>query len=478
MRKFFEHYGSWFLPGAGLLLFWAIFVKTGLLGMLPLWYWKLKLKPLPSVWMIIPAGTILWGSIRWVHRHPKFSVINVAILIVAGAVLQLAFGLTEGRGLLGIQDRMIVTGHAIFAKDAFGPNACSGLIGRYQTLLDKGQLPEYPYSTKPPGHFSFYIATRKLASLFTFLGEKDTFEGMTRFASFFYPILTYLSLIPLFFISRRLLGQKECYWPLFLFLAVPNIVLVTLHLDQCLFPFVFMTSIALYLFGSLDGRRLLLLLSGSLAYLAFFLSFGMIALPVYLFVLTILLAVMNPETIIAHSGIVSRLRRRAADLVLCAAGFAMLHGLFLSVFNYNCIIAYERAMSMHVIWKVTDLTMARTLYCGVLDIFETMVWIGIPLSFLFVFGLFGVLRNGLARPVSLHTVVALSTVAIILLLAFGGRTASEVARLWIFMVPLLTLGAGSFLFKLFPRRPIWGLAWIMGLQFLSILMIKRYFDFY
>jgi hypothetical protein len=204
----------------------------------------------------------------------------------------------------------------------------------------------------------------------------------------------------------------------------------------------------------------------------------MIALPVYLFVLTILLAVMNPETIIAHSGIVSRLRRRAADLVLFAAGFAMLHGLFLSVFHYNCIIAYERAMSMHVIWKVTDWTMARTLYCGVLDIFETMVWIGIPLSFLFVFGLFGVLRNGLARPVSLHTVVALSTVAIILLLAFGGRTASEVARLWIFMVPLLTLGAGSFLFKLFPRRPIWGLAWIMGLQFLSILMIKRYFDFY
>lgn len=472
---------SWILPAlpaAVLLYFWIFFVKQGLLDALPLWYWTLQLKPLPLAGLTALPGLAALGAVLWVRRHPERTVVTLVFLILLGACIQWAFAWAEGRGLDGIRDRMVKTGHAIFAKDAFGPQAGNGLTGRYGALIDKGELPEYPYSTKPPGHFLFYIATRHLAR---FTGS-DTPDSMTRFASWFYPLLTYLPLIPLFFMGRRMLWPELRMAPLFFYLFVPSVTLVTLHLDQTLFPMAFMIPLACYIHGLLSRQTLPLLLSGGFGYLAFFVSFGMAALPVVLFLLTAFMAALNPETdpgrLWDGPFLRARVKRGASALILFAAGFAALHGLFTLWLHYDCFGAYREAMAMHKVWKIPDWTPARILYYGILDIFELGIWTGIPLSILFIASLLIPLRRVPGSPVPLSAVVSWSAGLLILLLAFAGRTASEVARLWIFLVPLMAFCAAPAFPRFFPRRPLMGLFWILLLQWLSILMVKRYFDFY
>lgn len=73
---------------------------------------------------------------------------------------------------------------------------------------------------------------------------------------------------------------------------------------------------------------------------------------------------------------------------------------------------------------------------------------------------------------------AAAAVIIFLLLMVLGKTKGEVGRLWIFMIPLVCLGAASELTKRFGHKSNRIAGAILMLQFVSIILIKKYHDFW
>ena len=71
-----------------------------------------------------------------------------------------------------------------------------------------------------------------------------------------------------------------------------------------------------------------------------------------------------------------------------------------------------------------------------------------------------------------------SIMLLFLMLQFFGRTLGEVARLWIFMIPMVSLAAGHVVARRFPARRKEMLVLLIALQMIITLHIRKYQDFW
>ena len=181
-------------------LSWIYFwLEIPLLQFLPGWFWSVQSKPLPSWWLVLPILVAAIAISRTILRNPERQARNLLLLILLGFFLQQGFAWMEGRGLDGIRDRMVNTGHRDFALEAVKQNDVWRVATEYESLLENGNLARYPHATKPPGQLIFYMFVERLSSLFGFFLPQNDLPRLTSFASFLFPVLTYLSVIPLFF---------------------------------------------------------------------------------------------------------------------------------------------------------------------------------------------------------------------------------------------------------------------------------------
>lgn len=114
---------------------------------------------------------------------------------------------------------------------------------------------------------------------------------------------------------------------------------------------------------------------------------------------------------------------------------------------------------------------------GIVDILEFMLWSGWTLSLLALVGSARSCCRVRRHPGTCVTVGAAFT-ALILSLAFFGRTVGETGRLWIFLAPLVALLAARQL-NLLARQRIWlGSGAVTLLQVLVVFALKMWQDFY
>jgi hypothetical protein len=74
----------------------------------------------------------------------------------------------------------------------------------------------------------------------TFQGR---FDRLTRLISWIFPFISFLVVIPLYYLSRHFLGEQQAVLPSLLYLFAPNILLIPLFLDQVLYPLLFLVCI-------------------------------------------------------------------------------------------------------------------------------------------------------------------------------------------------------------------------------------------
>ena len=419
------------------------------------------------------------GLILFVRRSKLPIAANLVAIILVGFVLQHAFGLMEGRGINGVRDRMLRTGHTSFSRDAVKQMDLLEVARNYEELIEQRELSRYPNSTKPPGQLLFYMLTERISRSFPQMGI-NALMRMSTLASLLYPLLTYLTVIPLYFLSRLYLDGKVAYVPALIFLCLPNVTLMTLHLDQCLYPLLFTSTLALFFYGYKRHRTLWLVLSGVAACIALYVSFSLVVIFPLIIVSVALehLAGLRPTQwresgVIRREGIEFSIKAVACFLLGFALGEVVLY-LFL---DYRVVESLIYIMSNRRGWPIEDPTPGLVFYIGWLDIVEFILWIGLPVAWLAGMHMtvaWGRIYRGETR----RDAIAAACLVIVLLLAFVGRTFTETARLWLFLTPVLALFAAREMISTFGRCYWMGLASLAVVQMLSIFAIKLWQDFF
>ena len=278
---------------ATILMWMAFLLEVPLFPLLPHWFWSLHKSDLPAAWLLLPAAVLSLGTVRFVLGHPERWRLNLLTLIGAGYALQLAFAFAEGRGSDALSSQYLGgSGHAGLARAAAEQRDPLLLVASYGQLLDTGELAPFPHATRPPGALLFLVAMERLSRVWE-KGERGDspppLERLSAAAGWALPLLTYLALIPLFGVCRRVYGTSAAAWVApSLYLFVPSVTLMTLHLDQCLFPLLAWTCVYAALRGLDTGHPGWAAGAGVLLYLALFSSFGLIALAPILLLLGLL----------------------------------------------------------------------------------------------------------------------------------------------------------------------------------------------
>ncbi len=428
-------------------------------------------KPLIYMGLLIPMAIISYFVISSILNRPEYHKRNLLLLIILGYMIQMGFGLMEGRGIDSIRERMVTTGHSEFAKIAATEPELKDVTLYYEVILQQNDGLKF-VQTKPPGHLLFYMMTEKLSNMI--LPSTDPairLQRLSNFASYLYPLLAYLVIIPLYYFGRMFLKSDRAILPCIMYLFIPSVTLVTLHLDQVLYPLLFVSGLLLILSGCKRNNIPLYVLSGAFIYFALYFSFSLLlVLPMGLLIAA---AYIN-----CYSEPDQKLKSFGRFLVGFVTGWILAQLLFWILLDYNIFIRYQNAMTFHQAWKNWDNSLSNIALYGILNYIEFICWIGLPVAILFLAGGRQKILEIVKGQFNIQNLFYAIVILIFILLGVFGKTKSEVGRLWIFMMPLVLIFVASELEIRFKEKTKSALWFILTFQLISILFIKRFQDFW
>lgn len=417
-------------------LHWAILAfQIPIFDNLPYWKYKLHITPVSPIWMA--AAFALLGT-TWVLIHSRMKLAwKLIMLILLGTAIQYSFAFSKGYGLNGIRDRMVTMGHAEFAKASVEqPGDVLWVLQNYEEIAAKVK---YGYiGSKPPGTFLFYLLFEQVShAMFPATDHVERLENLRTFASWTWPLISYLVVIPLYFLTRELFKDPHAaLWTCVLYLTVPSVTLITLHTDQVIYP---LMAVGIILLGINAYRRddfWLAVLCGAALYFAVYFSFGLAAVGIFL-LLPVVFSYLNNENFT-----IGRLARYSAAIIL---GAALLHGLAVIFLDYDIVTRYENAWVNHLGWKGWENNLETFLKAGFTNLVEFSVWIGLPITLLFLAGCYDLYNSRQFRPVTSLSVLNMLLAGVFLFLLIFGKTKAETARLWLFLVPFLCISVAGFI---------------------------------
>jgi hypothetical protein len=387
-------------------------------------------------------------------RHTR----AIAALVLVGTLAQIGLVFLAPGGLSSAW-RRLSEGHGEYLRIAHAREGkVLETLRDYEALAESGTLGGFARS-KPPGTLAAYLAldalaeTRPVAFVLAPLVDEARHSPLAAVAPagalafLLFPLLTYLTILPLILLGRALLHDARTgYDAALLWLSAPAVLLIDLHLDGALFPLLGTTAVALAAIGARSRRPFASLAGGCVAAVGTFCTFGLA--PVVGLGVGCSLVLAGERA--AHGLPLRTSARSLAHALLFLAGFAVVTAAFVLLLHYDPLVRYEHALALHAEWKA----FVPTRLWRALSLVEFFLYAGVPLALAFAAELAmagrSVLRRELAAP-SYWTLGVGATLGV--LAAFQGT--NEVARLWIFMIPFLALSVAGGLrgrFAADPRR--------------------------
>ena len=442
------------------------------LSKIPGWFFKLREKPAGPLWLVAALAAVPFAIVHRVLAIRGRHAARLVALVLLGGAMQHGFALLEGRGLDGMRDRIVHTGHADFARAAAAEPSVLGVIVGYDEKLFEGSLGVYANS-KPPGQLVLYMVFERLSRPFASgAAPEERLAAFQTFAALVWPFVSYLVIVPLFLLGRSFTSDENAMLASALYLFVPSVSLITLHADQVFFPLftVFCVWLATLAF---ERRSLpLAIASGVAVYLAGFCTF-----PLFL-----VLPIAGATTLSLALG--SRTGERGLKPLWitwgCILGAMVVTDIaFRIAFDYDLVQRYRDATAFHGQWRRQFVPSPRAYFnYAFMGTLEYVVWLGVPLAWLvahhFRRSISAVLLgapSGIALPSSI-------LLALFAALALFGETKVETARLWMFTVPFCCLLAADEIARRYPddrRRIVW---WVIPLQWLTVYLTKIHQDFF
>ena len=442
---------------------WLLFLlRIPLLQGLPWWFWSLADKPLPLWWLFASLALGSAGVCFAVSSRPHRHLPNLLLLVVLCYTLQLGFGLMEGRGLQSLSDRLTGSGgHARLARA--GTEWTPGhLLRNYPSMVANQELAHFPHATRPPGPVIAFALLDQVARYLPVAG-KSRQDAAARLAALLFPLVASLTLFPLWGLCRLAIpGEREAWMPLLLYVSAPSLLLMVLHLDQCLFPLIGTTFLYLLARALTANRLLPAFAAGVCLFAGMYFSFGLIALGAASTALILLFARTRQAW-----------RQAGTAAAALLAGAALVHLAMWFALGYDALAQFRFGMAAHQAFKFPQWGFGHTLYFGALNLVEFALWCGPALALLCAAQLYRACRNWPPGTVADLLVLALA-VALAGLVLFG-RTAAETARLWLFLLPLVAIAGARYLGETTPGR---GAGLILALQLVTVLVLKKFQDLF
>ncbi|MFO0734522.1 MAG: hypothetical protein U0270_01520 [Labilithrix sp.] len=452
---------------------------------LPMWFWNLHDKATSWFWFALLALGLA-ATLAQATRSPARRASRVVLpIFLLGVLLQLGMGWSEGRGVRGLRDRYLHSGHTQFAHVATFEPDLFGVLRHYEAFTKAHDL--VFLRSKPPGTLLAYVVVDRLsrvvpASMTSQDPEPDVPEKLLRaanLASLVFPLVSLALLFPLFAISRRLMPKEIAWWPLLLLVLAPPLELITLHIDQVLCPLL-EVGLGMAVVAGLDTRsereRILWAgAAGALAWLSLFVSFALIP------GVALVAGFGALDVALGKNGSAREKALRVARMAGVALGvFLVLTLLAHLLIGYSATVRFRDAMGNHERFKQWSSATNVVLESALLDIVEFSYILGVPIMGAFLWQTAGAVERTIRRTESSLDRFTLATAVILTLLPFTSKTQAETARLWLFLVPCVALGAAAAIQHAFPRprQGFIALSCCAALQLVWMMTVKRYCDFY
>lgn len=449
------------------VLYWIILIfHLPVFNTVPGYFWHCMQfvdKPPGSIWLILPLVLIAIAGLWLLNRYHDRKVLALTILISLGYVMHLGIGFLDGRGINGFRSRLLTSGHAEFVKLACAEPRLGAIVADYETILNNN--PEIRYAaTKPPGQLLFYVLSQRVTE---FVSPSENYQErvlkLSLFISLVWPLLAFVVIWPLYSAAEKVYDHKTAILAGVIYMFIPSVMLVILHLDQVLYPLLFMLTILSALKAGYESSCTMAVVNGVLVFLSLYVSFSLVTVwPMAL--ILILLA--------------GRDKFRWKGAALSVLGTIVMYGLFYLAFRYDAITRYGNTMLYHQAWKHWQPGIMEIIKYGLLNLVEFSCWLGLPMVVLFFVALGRPIEKAALRNWSalrgLPVITALALVGMALL----GRTKGEVARLWIFIIPVICMIVASEIIRRYPYRFGKVVLYTIGLQFITIMLMKHIQDFW
>ena len=448
---------------------WLIlYFKIQLFASIPYWTWFFHEKTGTRDFIFIPLLLFSLFVVLLVMKHPKRRIINLVLLVFLGYVIQIGFGFIEGEGFESIRTKAAEAGHVVYFEYAVDNPVLSHAILNYEEAYGW----ETWLGTKPPGVILFYIVSQKISNIINPVQDyAGRFMRLTNFAAYIYPLLTYLAIIPLFYLTKAILGSDEkAYVSSILYMFFPNIVLMPLELDQVLFPLLFI--ICLLCTWQIIKKQSFFwaALTGIVYYISLYFTFSLLPL-LALICMWLFFEFLN-----------STKKQRFKQLVIQGAGIAVGlvigYGFFNLVLNYDVFIRFSNAMAHHTTLKEYESGLQQILAALKLNNLEIAAWIGFPMALFVVSRIFSTVKSYISRNISRADIFSAAMIVMYIFLNIVGRTRGEVGRLWIFLIPAFAVMVSQEISCLFNKRKKGVLLTVALLQMITTMMTFKMQDYF
>ncbi len=375
-------------------------------------------------------------------RHAR----ALATLVLVGTLLQVAL-LYLAPDRLDSVWRRLHEGHGEYLRiaDARRGRALETLRD-YEALCERGELGSFARS-KPPGTLAAYLALDALAHTqpvhdalapLVVRARRSPVVAVAPTAALafaLFPLLTFLTILPLVALGRALLHDARVgYDAAVLWITSPAALLITLHLDGALFPLLGTSAVALAAIGARRGRATASLAGGALAAIGAYCTFGL--LPVVGLGVGCAL-VVSAERLAHHQPLTRAARPLWHAALFLGAAVAATAALVVAL-RYAPLLRYGRALALHTEWKA----FVPTRLWRALSLVEFALYAGVPLALAFAAEIMrsalSLARRELVAPSSWSLGVTATLAALAI---FQGT--NEVARLWMFLIPFLSLAVAG-----------------------------------
>lgn len=445
------------LSGVGSAIYWGY----GLPGVddLPHWFFhtnrNVPLGPALLALVVGSAPSVSRYALALAARGKTAQALTILMLLGIALQFTLHFLVPEG---FTQSLRRLFHGHGEFLRIAAERRGrLLPTLRDYDALFASGQLGAFA-GTKGPGTLGFYMLVDAVAHWPLVEGLLAPLLVETRASLFvrmvpesaalvlvLFPVLTYLTLLPLVSLAKHLLlDERVGFDAALLYVSAPGMLLIDLHTDGSLYPLLGTSCVALGVTGARLCRPLASFGGGVLGSLGLYCTLGLLPCMAMAVLFAALTALQTGGAVRTEAKGLLRFRLEDArplwSLAYLVGGMALTLGALKLLLNFKLLTRFGASLAFHAAWtEAVPAVLWRKL-----SLLQFGFYAGVPLMLALLVGLalsLGALSKGRVNMLSLWTC---AVVALLLALAIVQGT-NEVARLWLFTIPLITIAVAGLL---------------------------------
>jgi hypothetical protein len=401
---------------------------------LPLWYWRTTTKIGLNTWLIIPLSLLFFAGYWLISSKKLPAYAKTLIVLLTGYLLIIGFAAIEGSPYQVLYEKRYISGHRNYIAVAARNEGGTEFLYDYEIALGHDRF----FATKPPGIYLTYRGLLALGSLvFPHGTYEEKYDAINHTLMLLFPLIALSSTLVLEKLTLNFTGIDPPQLPGYLLIIVPNFLLLQGTIDQAIIPLLFLVGLWLGTIALQRSSWILSILFGSFIYLALYFSFSLLPL-VMLFGLWIVFELWRNWK---SFDLISHIKFALGALI----GFGVFFILLYLTFNYSPWVRYQNAMVIHEIQRLQPASVSDYLAMYLLNNLEFASWIGIPLM---LTSAFAVIRSSINLLWGRWKKIDSLVMSFLLTYAFlnhFSRTLSEVARLWLFLVPSMCIFAIHFI---------------------------------